>query len=164
LHKPLERILYVEDETGTLTVAGVLLAFAAVLAVPLAKADDSLTPTVAKGVQVISVEQARSLVGRAPFFDARRPLNFGKGHIKGAVALPYAQKSDRNERFDAAKDKLDMARLPEDKSSPIVFYSEGPSGWKAYKSAVLAARAGYSDVRWLRDGIAGWVAKGGDLE
>jgi 3-mercaptopyruvate sulfurtransferase SseA len=150
LPKPLERIL--------------LLAFAAAFGVQLAKADNSLTPTVAKGVQVISVEQARSLVGRAPFFDARRPLNFGKGHIKGAVALPYAQKSDKNARFDAAKDKFDMARLPEDKSSPIVFYSDGPSGWKSYKSAVLAARAGYSDVRWLREGLDGWVAKGGVLE
>ena len=118
------------------------------------------TPRGAKGVEVISVEQGNALVGKAAFFDMRSAINYGKGHIKGAVALPYDQKSDTTESFDASKDRFNMAKLPPDKSKPIVFYSDGPTGWKSYKAAVLAARAGYTNVKWMRDGTSGWKAKG----
>lgn len=136
-----------------------LLAVAAVWISP-AHAEDPPTPTGAKGVEVVSPEQARALVGQARFFDMRAAVNYGKGHIKGAVALPYEQKSAKSEGFDASADRLNMAKLPADKSAPIVFYSDGPTGWKSYKAAVLAARAGYSNVKWMREGTAGWKAKG----
>jgi rhodanese-related sulfurtransferase len=118
------------------------------------------TPGSAKGVEVITVEQAQALVGKAAFFDMRSAINYGKGHLKGAVALPYDQKSEMAEGFDASRDKFNMAKLPADKSAPIVFYSDGPTGWKSYKAAVLAARAGYSNVKWMRDGTSGWKSKG----
>ncbi len=140
-------------------------ALAALLGPLSALADeDDVTPTGAKGVQVISVEQARDLLGKAPFFDLRAPINFGKGHIKGAVALPYGQKSGKAENFDSSQDSFDIAKLPKDKSQPIVFYSDGPRGWKSYKAAVLAYRGGYSSVKWMRDGTLGWTTKGFALE
>jgi rhodanese-related sulfurtransferase len=123
-----------------------------------------MAPTTAKGVQVITVEQARHLVGVAQFFDQRIPFTFGKGHITGASSLPYVQRSEKLESFDPSKDSFDLARLPADKSLPIVFYSDGPDGWKSYKAAVAAARAGYSNVKWMREGIAIWVEKGIVLE
>lgn len=141
-----------------------LLAFAPVFGALSALAEDPMTPTAAPGVQVVSVEQARHLVGNAQFFDMRLAINYGKGHIKGAVALPYIQRSELSESFDPSKDRFDMAKLPKDKSLPIVFYSDGPSGWKSYKAALLASRAGYSNVKWMRDGTAGWTAKGVPLE
>lgn len=122
------------------------------------------TPTTAAGVEVISVQQAQALVGKAAFFDMRSPVNYGKGHIKGAVALPYDQKSELMEAFDSSKDKFDMTQLPTDKSAAVVFYSDGPTGWKSYKAARLASQAGYRNVKWLRDGTAGWTAKGLTLE
>jgi rhodanese-related sulfurtransferase len=142
--------------------------FAALLAIALASfaaaADSPATPTKAPGVEVISVEKAKELLGKAQFYDMRSVLNYGKGHLKGAQALPYDQKSEASENFDASKDKFNMAKLPADKSAPIVFYSDGPTGWKSYKAAVLAARAGHTRVMWMRDGTAGWVAKGLPLE
>lgn len=122
------------------------------------------TPMAAAGVSVVTPEQAQALIGKAAFYDMRSAVNYGKGHIKGAVALPYDQKSELAEDFDASKDKVDMAKLPADKAAPIVFYSDGPNGWKSYKAARLAAQAGYKNVKWMRDGTAGWMAKGMPLE
>jgi rhodanese-related sulfurtransferase len=142
-------------------------AFATVLALaaPGAQAQgDPDTPTTAKGVQVISVEEAQDLLGKAQFFDCRAGVNYGKGHIKGAVALPYTQRSAKSEKFDASKDTFAIARLPEDKSVAIVFYGDAASAWKSYKAAIVAARAGYSNVKWMRDGVSGWTARGLPLE
>lgn len=122
------------------------------------------TPLTAAGVEVISVQQAQGLVGKAAFFDMRSAVNYGKGHIKGAVALPYDQKSELVEAFDSSKDRFDMSQLPADKSVAVVFYSDGPTGWKSYKAARLASQAGYRNVKWLREGTAGWTAKGLSLD
>ncbi len=137
---------------------------AATVGAPCAMAQDPPTPTSAKGVEVISVEQARDLTGKAQFYDMRAAVNYGKGHLKGAKALPYDQKSEKSENFDASKDKFDMSKLPKEKSAPIVFYSDGPTGWKSYKAAVLASKAGYTSVKWMREGTAGWAAKKLPLE
>lgn len=137
----------------------------AFVAATTALANDPPTPTTApKGVEIVTPEQAQGLLGRAQFFDMRAAVNYGKGHIKGAVALPYDQKSEKDAAFDASKDKFDMAKLPKDKAAPIVFYSDGPTGWKSYKAAVVAAKAGYTNVKWMREGTAGWTAKKLPLE
>lgn len=141
-----------------------VIGIATAMQIPSALADDPPTPASAKNVQVISVEQAQGLVGKAQFYDMRSVVNYGKGHVKGAVALPYDQKSDKSEGFDGTKDKFDMSKLPTDKAATIVFYSDGPTGWKSYKAAVLASRAGYSNVKWMRDGTSGWSAKQLPLE
>lgn len=122
------------------------------------------TPSSAAGVEVITPQQAQALIGKASFFDMRSAVNYGKGHIKGATALPYDQKSELVENFDASRDRFDASQLPADKAAPIVFYSDSPSGWKSYKAARLASAAGYRNVKWMRDGIAGWTAKGLPLE
>lgn len=122
------------------------------------------TPLSAPGVEVVTPQQAQAMVGKASFFDMRSAVNYGKGHIKGATALPYDQKSALATDFDASKDRFDMAKLPADKGVPIVFYSDGPTGWKSYKAARLAAQAGYRNVKWMREGTAGWTAKGLPLE
>lgn len=141
-----------------------LATFAAGFAAPSALANDPLTPTTAKGVQVISIEQARGLVGTVHFFDVRLPINYGKGHVPGAVNAQYVQKSEKSEGFDPTKDSFDMTKLPKDKALPVVFYSDGPTGWKSYKAALLVSRAGYSNVKWMRDGTDTWTAKGIALE
>jgi rhodanese-related sulfurtransferase len=142
----------------------VTLALAAALTTLPALAEDPLTPTEAKGIKVITVEQANELIGKATFFDFRAAINYGKGHIRGAIAVPYDQKSDKSVAFDATQDRFNMAKLPANKASSLVFYSDGPTGWKSYKAAIVAARAGYTNVKWMRDGTSGWVAKGAPLE
>lgn len=128
-------------------------------------ADEKIpTPVTLSGGKVISVDEAKSMIGKSSLFDMRTAMSFGKGHLPGASALPYKQASDKTPGFDASKDKFDLAQLPADKSAPLVFYSDGPAGWKSYKAAVSAIRAGYSNVMWFRGGTSEWEANGYVLE
>ncbi|MCI0506214.1 MAG: rhodanese-like domain-containing protein [Gammaproteobacteria bacterium] len=134
------------------------------LAAPVFAMDKTLTSDTLPGGKVISVDEAKSLIGKNTFFDMRTAMSYGKGHLPGARALPYKQVSDKTPGFDASKDKFDLSELPSDKSAAIVFYSDGPAGWKSYKAAVLAIRAGYSNVMWFRGGTSEWEANGHALE
>lgn len=123
-------------------------------------ADDPETPKSLAGGKIVSAAEAKALGGKAAFFDMRKAVSYGKGHLPGAQPLPYDQKSDKSEKFDATLDKFDMSQLPTDKSAPVVFYSDGPTGWKSYKAAVIAIRNGYTNVSWFRGGTAEWEAAG----
>ena len=124
------------------------------------------TPTSVKGARIITVDEAKGLLDKkaASFFDTRSPLNFGKGHVPGAILIAYKEKSEYVQDFDARQDSFDIATLPADKNARIVIHSDGPSGWKSYKATVLAVKAGYRNVLWMRDGYAGWTAKGLPVE
>jgi rhodanese-related sulfurtransferase len=127
---------------------------------PVIAADKPDTPTTVSGFAIVTPEEARALIGKASFFDLRSAINYGKGHIQGAKALPYGEKSGFTPDFDGGQDRLDMSKLPADRNATIVFYSDGPKGWKSYKAAVLASKAGYKNVKWMRAGTEGWQAKG----
>lgn len=138
----------------------VLLAASLAFAPAVFAADDPETPTTLSGGKVISAEEAKSLAGKAAFFDMRKAVSYGKGHLPGAQPLPYDQKSDKSTNFDASMDKFDMSQLPSDKGAAIVFYSDGITGWKSYKAAVTAIKNGYTNVMWFRGGTDEWTAKG----
>lgn len=123
--------------------------------------NQSPTPTKLTGGKVITVEEGRKLADAksAFFIDTRNVVNFGKGHVPGANAIPYKSGSDDAEGFDASKDKFDLSKLPAEKDKALVFYSDGPTGWKSYKAAVWAVKAGYKDVNYMRDGWSEWATK-----
>ncbi len=131
----------------------------------LAMAGSVETPRSLEGGVIISAETARELQqnNEAEFFDMRSAVNYGKGHIPGARALPYMERSAKEVDFDAEKDGVDLSQLPADKSRTLVFYSHGTTGWKSYKAAVLTLRAGYQDVRWFRGGLQAWEKQGFSL-
>ena len=137
-----------------------LIGFMLIISAPGSFAsDDPETPRSFTGGKVISVDEAKGLIGQAKFFDMRKAISFGKGHVPGAIALPYDQKSEKAENFDATKDKFDLTQLPANKADPVVFYSDGPTGWKSYKAAVIAVRNGYTNVMWMRGGTKDWEQK-----
>lgn len=140
---------------------GVLAMMATGLAIAQAE-----TPTTLLGGKVISIEESRKLAdGKTAFFvDTRSVVNFGKGHVTGAHAIPYKSGSDDAASFDATKDQFDLAKLPANKDQALVFYSDGPSGWKSYKAAVWAVKAGYKNVNYMRSGWTEWLAKGLPVE
>lgn len=122
----------------------------------------SETPSSLPGGRVISTLDARKLVdAKSAFFvDTRSVVNFGKGHVPGAIAIPYKGASEDVAAFDASKDQFDTSKLPPAKDKTVVFYSDGPTGWKSYKAAVWAIKAGYKDVHYMRSGWSDWQAKG----
>jgi rhodanese-related sulfurtransferase len=148
-----------------LIVAGAC-ALLAVAPAASASQDKPDTPVDIKGGAVVTARDAKALLdgGKARFFDMRSAVNYGKGHVAGAKALPYKEKSAFIAAFDATADDVDLAALPADKGATVVFYSDGPKGWKSYKAAVLAIRSGYRNVKWMREGYSGWLAAGLPVE
>lgn len=140
--------------------ATTLIASAALALSPAALAQE--TPAQLAGGKVIAADEAKALLGgkAAVFIDTRSVLNFGKGHIPGAITAAYKEESDKTASFDGSKDKFDFAKLPADKGAKMVFYSDSPTGWKSYKAAVLAVKEGYKNVHYLRGGFAEWTSKG----
>lgn len=138
-----------------------LVAVIALVSLPALADDKPDTPATLKGGKVISLDEAKGLLDKkdAAFFDTRTVLNFGKGHIPGATVISYKEKSDFKADFDGSQDQFELTKLPTDKNAKLVFYSDGPKGWKSYKAAVLAVQAGYKNVMWMRDGFSGWSAK-----
>ena len=139
------------------------VALSCFVAVGAAQAVDN--PTSLAGATVVSADQAKDLQAKgAVVIDARSAAEYAEGHIKGAVSVPYKEKSDKKPDFDASKDSVDLAKLPADKSKSIVTYCNGHDCWKSYKLAVAAIKAGHKSVYWLRDGLPGWKAKGYPVE
>ena len=69
------------------------------------------------------------------------------GTLPGAVLL-----SD-SETFN-------VSELPADKTKPLVFYCANPHCGASHEAAEKALTAGYTNVKVMPDGIAGWVKAG----
>lgn len=127
----------------------------------LAPASASMTPEKLDGVKVVSAEQARDLQAKgAPVIDTRVAAEFAEKAIKGAVSVPYKEKSAKDTTFDKAQDSFDLAKLPGDKSAAVVFYCNAGECWKSYKASVVARDAGYKQIYWFRGGMPEWSSKG----
>lgn len=119
------------------------------------------TPTSLNGVKVVGADEAKKLQdGGAPLIDTRVAAEFAEKTIKGAKSVPYKEKSDKAVNFDASKDDFDLSKLPADKNAPLVFFCNAGECWKSYKASVVAQKAGYTKINWLRGGLPEWAAKG----
>jgi rhodanese-related sulfurtransferase len=97
----------------------------------------------------ISVKDVNALVGTkaAVIIDVNGTESFNTGHIPGAL------------NYDAIQSKL-AAKLPKDKNALIVAYCGNPK-CKAYLEAANAAqKLGYTNVKHMTAGIAGWKDAG----
>lgn len=75
-----------------------------------------------------------------------------KGHIPSAILLSSSYK------YEVAKE------LPKDKAKNLVFYCGSTSCSASDTAAARAQEAGYTNVRILRVGIAGWLEAGKTAE
>jgi rhodanese-related sulfurtransferase len=119
------------------------------------------TPDSLKGATLVDAAKAKSLIDSGvKVIDARVANEYAESHIKGAVSVPYKEKSAKAVDFDASQDSIDLSKLPADKNAGILFYCNGAECWKGYKAASAAMKAGYKTVYWFRLGIPEWKAKG----
>lgn len=119
------------------------------------------TPASLDGATVVNADKVKELQGKgAVVVDTRVANEFADSHIKGAINVPYKEKSAKAPDFDASQDSWDMSKLPGDKSANVVLYCNAGECWKSYKSAKMAVKAGYKHVFWFRGGMPEWKSKG----
>ena len=136
-----------------------------VLALPVPVLAAALTPDSLPGVTVVTAEKAKAMAESGVLIvDTRVANEYVEQHIKGAVNIPYKEKSAKSVNFNASQDSLDLSKLPADKNTPVIFYCNAGECWKSYKSSVLAVKAGYKKIHWLRGGIPEWKVKGFPVE
>jgi ABC-type phosphate/phosphonate transport system substrate-binding protein/rhodanese-related sulfurtransferase len=118
------------------------------------------TPRVLDGVTIVGAEEVMALMKRGvPLYDTRSEDEYRAKHIRGAMWLPYDEKSAKEIAFDARRDHFNTERIP-DKDLPVIFACNGAECWKSYKSSVAARTAGFRQVYWFRGGFPEWVARG----
>ena len=119
------------------------------------------TPAALPGVKVVNAEEVKKMLdGGVPVIDTRVAAEYAEKTIKGAISVPYKEKSAKEAGFDAAQDQFDLARLPANKAAPLVFFCNSGECWKSYKASVVAQKAGYSKISWFRGGFPEWNSKG----
>jgi rhodanese-related sulfurtransferase len=123
------------------------------------------TPETISVATLVTAERAKTLMDNGVLMvDARVANEYVEQHIKGAINIPYKEKSGKSVKFDASKDKFNLSKLPSDKNTEIIFYCNGSECWKSFKATTVAAKAGYKKLYWLRGGIPEWKAKGFPVE
>jgi rhodanese-related sulfurtransferase len=119
------------------------------------------TPDSLKGAILVDAAKAKSLADSGVMvIDARVANEYAEAHIKGAISVPYKEKSAKAVDFDASQDSIDLSKLPSDKNKAVLIYCNGAECWKSYKASMAAIKAGYKTVYWFRLGIPEWKAKG----
>lgn len=119
------------------------------------------SPSAIPGATIVTAEEAKAAIDKgAPVFDLRTPTEFAEGSVKGAVHVPYKEKSEKVPAFDASKDSFDLSKLPADRAAPVVFYCAGLGCWKSYKGATVAIKAGFKKILVMRGGWPEWKGKG----
>lgn len=73
---------------------------------------------------------------------------YNPGHIFGAINIP-------DDKFEQMKDQL-----PQDKSTLLLYYCEGPECVLSHNSARKAEALGYTNVKVYTNGYPEWIAKG----
>ena len=97
-------------------------------------------------ISKVSVPMAQDLM----LIDARPYMGkYAKGHIPGAVSIPFSQ-------FDK---KTDL--LPKDKTTLLIYYCEGLKCKLSHKSAKKAKALGYTNVKVFAKGFPEWKKQKG---
>ncbi len=99
----------------------------------------------------VSLEKAAKLhkKEKAVFIDARPSSVYRKGHIKGALNIPWQMKE---QYFEA------LEKIPADK--PVVAYCDGEACDSSDNLARLLKDLGYEKARSLHNGWSRWKEKG----
>lgn len=112
--------------------------------------------TVDEPFKLISIETARRMFeeDEAVFADARPPVAYEEGHIRGAIPLEPGA-------FDQWADKV-IANYSMDQ--PIIAYCEGEQCQLSHELAERLSWLGFTQVYYLVDGWGQWQSQGLPVE
>jgi len=83
-------------------------------------------------------------------YDANSAESFAKGHVPGALHLPF--------------DSITAEKLPQTKGDTLLFYCMNPKCNASHAAAKRAAELGYKNVYIMPAGIDGWTKAGKPTE
>jgi rhodanese-related sulfurtransferase len=104
--------------------------------------------------QIISVQEVKAMVDSGEEITLLNPLSdilFNEGNIPGSVNIPLGEIPD-------------SGKLPKNRDKLIVSYCSGPKSLVSKDAAALLSDRGFRNVKWLKEGVAGWVLAGYTLE
>jgi len=122
------------------------------------------TPAQLPGATVVTATEVVALREQGvPLIDVRIDREYHEKHIKGAILIPYGEKSLKDVAFDPAADTwAGPEKLDHDK--PVIFQCNGAECWKSYKAAKVALAKGFKTVYWFRGGFPEWEGRGLPVE
>jgi rhodanese-related sulfurtransferase len=104
---------------------------------------------------VIDLNQLKSwLTGnkKVVLVDSRTYEEYLQAHIPGAISIP------------ADKIKMNQAKLPKDKSTPIIFYCRGLGCTLSRMAAGSAVQMGYTYLLIYQAGMPDWLLQGNPVQ
>lgn len=110
-----------------------------------------VSPDEIPGTTKVDAEQVLQLVQQLPrlvVIDARIVSDRLQGYIEDSVSLP-----------DIKTDCDSLKKIVADRSTPLLFYCNGPKCGRSAKSAQKAIACGYTRLYWFRGGFEEWRAK-----
>ena len=109
-------------------------------------------PHSVEGTVKVSAEEVIELAESKPdlvIVDARKPSDYQKGHLEGAVNLPNTETTPES-----------LAKVVGGKATPVLFYCNGIKCGRSVDASKKALAAGYTNIYWFRGGVEEWQAKG----
>ena len=122
------------------------------------------TPSQLPGATIVTATEVVALQQKGvPIVDVRSAKEYQEKHIRGAISIPYGEKSLKDVAFDPAMDEW-AGPQQLDKSKAAIFHCNGPECWKSYKAARVAMTKGFKSVYWFRGGYPEWDERGLPVE
>ena len=114
--------------------------------------DKPLSPMSIPGTTKVDAEELLQLIQEEPrliVIDARISTDRNQGYIEDSISLP-----------DINTDCGSLKKIAADKSTPLLFYCNGPKCGRSAKSVQKAVACHYTQLYWFRGGFEEWRAKG----
>ena len=111
----------------------------------------AVSPDSIPGTVKVDAESLIELVEKIPglvIVDARIRQDRLQGYIEGSVSLP-----------DVETDCEALARFAPRKTTPVLFYCNGPKCGRSVHASRKALACGYTRVYWFRGGFEEWSKK-----
>jgi rhodanese-related sulfurtransferase len=114
-------------------------------------ADKVLAPDTIPGTVKVDAEGVLDVAEKIPhlvIIDARIRQDRVQGYIEGSVSLPDVDTSCES-----------LKKIIPRKSTPVLFYCNGPKCGRSVSSSRLALQCGFTQIYWFRGGFEEWKQK-----
>lgn len=117
------------------------------------------TPVFLEGGWIVTSRDAKKYLDKnaAVFIDVRSSIEFERGHIPGAINVPFFPEYRDRHDFLPDEDMSKMWSLQFRKDKAILIYAERLNDWRGYYAAVSSIDNGFRNVMWLRNGFENWT-------